>query len=89
MPKQLTLIRTNVTISKTLLSSIDKLAGKRGRSRFIAEAAAQQVKKATLLQTMGNAAGSWTVNDHPELKAGASVYVAKQRKENDKRTPKP
>jgi metal-responsive CopG/Arc/MetJ family transcriptional regulator len=38
-------VRLNITLPKKLLQSLDKLAGPRKRSRFIAEALENQIKK--------------------------------------------
>jgi len=39
------LARTNVTLPEELLRQVDELAGPRGRSRYVAEAVASQVKR--------------------------------------------
>ena len=39
------LARTNLTLPQDLLSEVDELAGPRGRSRYVAEAVAQRVKR--------------------------------------------
>lgn len=39
------LARTNLTLPKDLMREVDQLAGPRGRSRYVAEAVAQRVKR--------------------------------------------
>lgn len=43
-----TLARTNVTLPARLLEQVDRHAGPRGRSRYVAEAVAQRVRRDTL-----------------------------------------
>jgi len=46
--KGTTLARTNVTLPATLLEEVDRYAGPRGRSRYVAEAVAQRLRRDTL-----------------------------------------
>ncbi|TMB58160.1 MAG: ribbon-helix-helix protein, CopG family, partial [Chloroflexi bacterium] len=39
------LARTNLTLPEELMREVDALAGPRGRSRYVAEAVAQRVKR--------------------------------------------
>lgn len=39
------LVRTNVTLPEELLAEIDEVAGPRGRSRYIADVLARQVRR--------------------------------------------
>jgi len=52
------LVRTNLTIPKDLLSQVDELAGPRGRSQYIAEAVAQQVRRDRLRKVFEATAGA-------------------------------
>jgi hypothetical protein len=38
-----------------------------------------------MLKALDEASGAWKDKDHPELKGGASKYVEKVRKEDEKR----
>lgn len=55
------LARTNVTLPAHLLEEVDRFAGPRGRSRYVAEAVAQRVRRdalgATIRETAGAMAG--------------------------------
>jgi Arc/MetJ-type ribon-helix-helix transcriptional regulator len=77
--------RTHVVIPEELVSAIDRLVGNRGRSRFIAEAAAREIRRLAQLQALDAAVGCWKSGEHPELKGGAAKWVEGLRKEADDR----
>jgi hypothetical protein len=77
--------RTHVVIPESLVRAIDALVGKRGRSRFIAEAAAREVERRRLIEALEQASGAWKDENHPELKDGAAAWIRKQRQEDEKR----
>jgi len=72
-------IRTNIILPKDLLEKISKVAGKRQRSRFIAEAVREKLKRIELQKTLERAAGIWKQENHPELKKSVDLYVRKLR----------
>ena len=49
--------RTNVTIPEELLQQVDELAGKRGRSQFVADAVAYKVKRERLRRALDASRG--------------------------------
>jgi metal-responsive CopG/Arc/MetJ family transcriptional regulator len=51
------LARTNLTLPKDLMDEVDELAGPRGRSRYVAEAVAQRVKRDKLGKAIRDTAG--------------------------------
>ena len=51
------LARTNLTLPEDLLAEVDALAGPRGRSRYVADAVAQRVKRDKLGKAIREAAG--------------------------------
>lgn len=51
------LARTNLTLPKELMAEVDALAGPRGRSRYVAEAVAQRVKRDKLGEAIRETAG--------------------------------
>jgi metal-responsive CopG/Arc/MetJ family transcriptional regulator len=53
----LALARTNLTLPKELMAEVDELAGPRGRSRYVAEAVAQRVKRDRLGNAIRDTAG--------------------------------
>lgn len=52
------LTRTNVTLPARLLAQVDRLAGPRGRSRYVAEAVAQRVRRDALGAAIRDTAGA-------------------------------
>lgn len=52
------LVRTNVTLPADLLDQVDRLAGERGRSRYVAEAVAQRVRRDALGAAIRETAGA-------------------------------
>ena len=52
------LARTNVTLPATLLREVDRFAGPRGRSRYVAEAVAQRVRRDALGVAIRETAGA-------------------------------
>ena len=52
------LARTNVTVPADLLERVDGLAGPRGRSRYVAEAVAEKVRRDELRVAIRETAGA-------------------------------
>jgi predicted nucleic acid-binding protein/Arc/MetJ-type ribon-helix-helix transcriptional regulator len=77
--------RTHIVIPEQLAEEIDTLVGKRGRGSFLTEAARKEVRRLRMLKALEEASGAWKDKDHPELEGGASKYVEKLRKEDEKR----
>jgi hypothetical protein len=77
--------RTHIVISDQLVSEIDNLVGKRGRSGFLTDAAWREVKRLRMLDALEQATGSWQSKDHPELKQGSTSFVRKLRAESERR----
>lgn len=51
------LARTNLTLPQELIQEVDEIAGPRGRSRYVAEAVAQRVKRDRLGKAIRETAG--------------------------------
>ena len=49
--------RTHVVMSDELLAAIDEVVGKRGRSRFLEEAAAEKLERIRLTEAVASTAG--------------------------------
>jgi len=77
--------RTHIVIPETLVSEIDRLVGKRGRSEFLAHAAEKELRRLQQIRALENVAGAWKDKDHPELKMGAASWVRELRKESEQR----
>jgi len=80
--------RIHIVIPENLAREIDRMVGKRGRSKFLTQAAEQELKRLRMLQALKRAAGSWKDKDHPELRRGAARWVAKLRKLDERRIAK-
>lgn len=52
------LTRTNVTLPADLLAEVDRFAGPRGRSRYVADAVAQRVRRDALGTAIRETAGA-------------------------------
>jgi Arc/MetJ-type ribon-helix-helix transcriptional regulator len=77
--------RTHIVISEQLAAQIDTLVGRRGRSRFLADAAEKELMRLRQIKALKAATGAWKDEDHPELKHGAGAWVAKLRREDETR----
>ena len=77
--------RTHIVIPEELVARIDIIVGKRGRSKFLTQAAEKELMRLRQLKAVEAAAGSWKDKDHPELKRGAAEWVEKLRREDEKR----
>jgi hypothetical protein len=77
--------RTHVVIPSGIVSAIDAVVGRRGRSRFITEAAERELRRLAQAAALRKAAGSWKDADHPELRRGSAAWVEKIRSEGERR----
>ena len=77
--------RTHIVIPEQLVARIDTIVGKRGRSKFLTQAAEKELMRLGQLKALEAAAGSWKDKDHPELKHGAARWVDKLRRQDEKR----
>ena len=71
--------RAHVVLSADLVREIDKIAGSRGRSAFLADLARREIKRLNLLEFFKRKGPIWKDEDHPELKDGAAAWVRKTR----------
>lgn len=79
------LTRTHVFLPEDLLSQIDELVGPRGRSAFLAQTAADELRRRNLLAFLEDDLDAWKDESHPELAEGTSAWVRKLRRESDER----
>ena len=77
--------RTHIVIPGHLAAQIDRLIGKRGRSRFLAQAAEKELMRLRQIEALKAAVGAWKDESHPELRRGATAWVTKIRREDEKR----
>jgi metal-responsive CopG/Arc/MetJ family transcriptional regulator len=77
--------RTHVVIPEQLVKDIDHLVGSRQRSTFLTQAAEEKLMRYRQMEAIKAAAGAWKDKDHPELKQGAAKWVAKMRRQDERR----
>jgi hypothetical protein len=77
--------RAHVVLPKDLVSEIDKVAGSRGRSAFLADLARREIKRRRLLEIFQREEPIWKDPDHPELEAGAAAWVRQMRAQAEDR----
>jgi hypothetical protein len=77
--------RTHIMIPDDLAAEIDAIVGKHRRSQFLVDAARRELKRLRMLAALERAEGAWKEKDHPELRAGADRWVARQRREAERR----
>jgi hypothetical protein len=71
--------RTHVILPIDVVADIDKLVGKRGRSAFLTGLAQREIKLRRQREVLGEIAGAWKTEDHPELADGAESWVREIR----------
>ena len=59
--------RTNVILPEDLIREVDRIAGKRKRSRFIVEAIEERLDRMRLLAALEQAAGAWGDEHYGDL----------------------
>jgi len=71
--------RTNVVLPEELLEEVDRVAGKRKRSRFIAEAIEEKLARMRFEEALAQAAGAWNDENHPELETQEDINRSLER----------
>lgn len=71
--------RTNVMLPDDLLDQIDRVAGSRRRSAFLAEAAREKLARIRFERAAARAFGSWTDSGHPDLMTDADMDRYRRR----------
>lgn len=56
-------VRTNLLLPEAVVKSIDRLAGARGRSRYVAEVLQDHLRREERMAALREAEGAW--RDHP------------------------
>ncbi len=79
--------KAHLVIPGEILEEVDKIAGKRRRSLFIAEATQEKLERERFLKTLDETTGAWSNKSHPELKTTRDVeqYVREKRRSYRKR----
>jgi hypothetical protein len=73
--------KAHLVIPLEILEEVDKVAGKRKRSLFIADATREKLERERFLEALAETRGAWSDKDHPELKTAAGVtrFVREKR----------
>jgi hypothetical protein len=74
-------MRTNLLLPKELVAEVDRYAGPRGRSRYVAEALEAHLRRDRLREAARATAGAW--KDHPDFPTAEAVvdWVRRRRSE--------
>jgi hypothetical protein len=80
------MMRTHVVIPKETVRDIDKLVGRRARSKFLAEAAEEKLRRVRQRTALEKVAGSLKDVDIPgwETPEAATAWVSGRRAEDDR-----
>ena len=75
-------VRTHIVLPAELAKEIDELAGPRGRSAFIVETTAKEVRRRKLLAFLQRDEPAWRDEDHPDIaELGTAAWVRSLRNE--------
>lgn len=64
-------VRTNLLLPEDVIEGLDRVAGPRGRSRYVAEAVRERIRRDERWAALRAAAGSW--RDHPLFPTSEAV----------------
>jgi hypothetical protein len=80
-------VRTNVMLPADLLVEIDHVAGARGRSAFLAEAAQERLARLRFDRAASRGYGAWKEENHPDLVTDADMsrYLTRIRSSTARR----
>jgi metal-responsive CopG/Arc/MetJ family transcriptional regulator len=76
-------VRTNLLLPKELVDEVDRYAGPRGRSRFVAEALAERLRRERLREAVATTAGALNPDVYPHWRTADDVvaWVRERRAE--------
>jgi len=74
--------KAHLVLPQEILDEVDRIAGKRKRSLFIAQATREKLEREAFRKALGETSGAWTQENHPELASprGVDRYVREQRR---------
>jgi hypothetical protein len=64
-------VRTNLVLPEDVVEAVDRLAGPRGRSRYVAEVLRERIRREERMALLKSVAGIW--RDHPLFPTDESV----------------
>lgn len=59
--------RTNLILPDELVAEVDRIAGPRMRSAYVAEAVEARLRRDRLKEIVQRTAGAWKIEDYPEF----------------------
>lgn len=68
-------VRTNLLLPKELVDDVDHYAGPRGRSRYVAEALTERVRRDRLREVVQATAGALHREDYPHWRTSEDVVA--------------
>ena len=68
-------VRTNLMLPKELVDEVDHFAGPRGRSRYVAEALAEKLRRDRLREAVVATAGALRASDYPHWRTSEEVVA--------------
>ena len=66
-------VRTNLMLPADLVSEVDRLAGPRGRSRYVADAIRSRLRRDRLREVVERTSGAWSADEYPEFATPEAV----------------
>ena len=67
--------RTNLILPEALVAEVDRIAGPRMRSAYIADAVEARLRRDRLKEVVARTAGAWTAADYPEFATSDKVVA--------------
>ena len=67
--------RTNLVLPEALVAEVDRIAGPRMRSSYIAEAVEARLRRDRLREVVERTAGVWKAEDYPEFATPDAVVA--------------
>jgi len=73
--------KTHLVLPQEILEEVDRIAGKRGRSHFIAQATQEKLERERFLRTLEETKGAWSDKSHPGLNTSRDMerYLRERR----------
>lgn len=80
-------MRAHIVLSEKLLSEVDRIAGKRKRSRFVEDAVREKLSREALAAALRETAGSLNPAEYPEWETPeqVSTWIRARRQQDDAR----
>jgi Arc/MetJ family transcription regulator len=81
------IMRTHIVVPEELIAEVDRVAGKRKRSRFVEEAVREKLARTALDAALAETAGIVSPTDYPEWETPekVSAWVQAGRQEDEAR----